>query len=222
MKLSYYDEKFYYEPSEFDIQVDEFKETLTNSVKEEYVSEMERLKKENEKLQSVKENFEEIKREYENKKHQLNLEHNKLKQQVRRERLSELMKDVEVIMYRAWSKRDLPPKCNKCDDKRQIKYKTPLGKDAYENCDCSKGETVYYPREHICNEFIIDRDGSKMNAWYKVITSSGDEYALLDSSTFANIYHENLRYEDINRYNTFFKSKEECQGYCDYLNSEDD
>src|SRR5690625_3263152 len=132
--MPYYDEDFYYEPSEFDLKVDEFKESLMKSVKEDFITELEELKKENESLQEVKKNFESIKQDYENKKRQLNFEKNDLERKVRNARLSELTKDRQVVMYKADSKRVKPPKCDKCDVDRKIHYKTPSGKDKFEYC----------------------------------------------------------------------------------------
>ncbi len=62
--MEWYEEDFYEEPSEFDNAMDEFKASLMKSVKEEYVSEMERLRAENLELQSVKTYFEKIKKVY--------------------------------------------------------------------------------------------------------------------------------------------------------------
>jgi hypothetical protein len=217
--MSWYDEDFYYETSEFDHQVNEFKESLLKSVKEEFISEMERLKKENAELQTVKHDFEQIKRDYKNKEQKLEMERQELERKVRRERLSVLMKDFEVVMYRAYSKTELPPKCDKCDDKRRVHFKSPLGRNFTEDCECNKGELVYHPQEYICSSFSINRDGNGMDAWYKLKPNREDDYASYDSSTYAKvIYHDGLKYEDIKKYDTFFKTKEECQGYCDWLN----
>ena len=221
--MSYYDEEFYNEPSEFEIQVDEFKSSLLKSVKNDFIAEMDRLKKENEELQVIKANFEEIKSEYKKKEYDLALERKSLESKVRRERLSSLMQDFEVVMYRVNSKNEKLPKCDKCDDHRKIKYKTPLGNDAYENCDCSIGKTVFYPHEHICSEFRINENNNRIIAWYKMKTDNGRDYAVWDSSTFAKtIYNEDMKFENINKYDTFFKSEEECQKYCDYLNAEEE
>lgn len=45
---------FYDEPSEFQIQIAEFKQSLMESVKQEFLDEMERLKTENRELQTFK------------------------------------------------------------------------------------------------------------------------------------------------------------------------
>ena len=220
--MPYYDEEFYREPSEFEMQIEEFKSTLLDSVRDEYKRRMEKLQKENEELQSIKTNFEAIKWDFANKERQLEIERNDLERKVRRERLSQLTKDLQVIMYKAYSESVQGPKCDKCDAQRRIHYKTPLGKDATEKCECAASTRVYKPKEYIKVEFNI-RDG--MRAWYDINNfDSDDEYGRFDSSSqFAKaVYKEDMPYESIENYSTFFKTKEDCQKYCDYLNSKED
>lgn len=220
--MSYYEEDFYNEPSEFEKQIDEFKESLLNTVKEEFVAEMEQLKTENEKLQSVKHNFEEIKRNYENKKRELENERIDLHHKVRRERLVELLKDHKTILYRAYSKRVLPQKCEKCDANRRVEYISPLGRKKHENCLCSEGKTEYYPHEFIRYEFRLSPRTTSITAWYRQY-SDDEDGLVLDSSTHAEfIYSSDLKFEDLSQYKTFFKTEEECQAYCDYLNSKEE
>lgn len=85
--MSYYDEEFYGAPSEFDMQVEEFKSMLSNAVRDQFKAEMERLQKENQELQEVKRNWESIQREYSAKYRQLDLDRQNMERQVRRERL---------------------------------------------------------------------------------------------------------------------------------------
>lgn len=49
-----YEEDFYHEPSEFELYMDQIKENLMKSIKNEFVTEMERLREENLELQTVK------------------------------------------------------------------------------------------------------------------------------------------------------------------------
>lgn len=220
--MNYYDEDFYHEPSEFEMQIEEFKSSLLNSVQDEYKRKMEELQKENAELQEVKKNFESIKRDFANKERQLQIERNDSERKVRNERLSELTKDLQVVMYRAYSNHVEGPKCERCDKNRRIYYKTPLGKEMYEKCECAVGAMIYEPREYMRVEFNI-RDG--MRAWYEINNfDSRDEYCRFDSnSQYAKaVYKEDMSYESIESYSTFFKSKEECQKYCDYLNSKED
>jgi hypothetical protein len=124
--MSYYDEEFYYEPTEFDLMFNELKGNLTKSIKDEYITEMERLRKENAELQEVKINFDNIKNDYDRKKRELEYEYQNLKSNVRRERLNELLKDLEVELYTVGSTSKSKPKCNKCDEKRRISLQNTI------------------------------------------------------------------------------------------------
>ncbi|MEH6974550.1 hypothetical protein MHB78_14110 [Bacillus sp. FSL K6-0138] len=215
----FYEEDFYHEPSEFEMKMNELKESLLSSVKEEYVAEMNRLKKENQELQIIKVNFENIKNDYRKKRYELDCERQELKRKIRKERLSELMKDFEVTMYRADYELIEQPKCNKCNAQRKIEYLTPLGKMAYETCDCAEKEEFFIPKEFICHEFRMNNDGNNILAWYKSRESCGEDYFTHEISTFAKtIYNSGMDFEKLDRWDTFFKTKEECQDYCDYMN----
>jgi HD superfamily phosphohydrolase len=220
--MDWYQNDFYNEPSEFDIQVDEFKQSLMKSVKKEFVSEMERLSTENKELQDIKANFEAVKRDFENKKRQLESEYQILKSNVRRERLVDILRDHKIILYKAYSKREYPPKCEKCDKHRKVNYISPLGRMTSEDCSCKEGKTVYYPEEYIRYEFRLNRDKNGVTAWYRQYNDDEDGFTS-DSSIHADyIYSPDMNFEDLKRYSTFFKTKEECQAYCDYLNSKEE
>lgn len=73
----------FYEPSEFDEKVEEFKDYLRNSVKDEIKEEISKLKEENAKLQAVRNNWDKLKSDYENKLQEIKKETAKM-------RLSEL------------------------------------------------------------------------------------------------------------------------------------
>ncbi|PEW66989.1 hypothetical protein CN448_18845 [Bacillus cereus] len=219
--MSCYDEEFYHEPSEFEQQVDELKEALMNSVKDEFKAKMDQLKKENAELQVIKTNFEEIKRDYENKKRQLDWDRQDLERTVRRERVSELMKDLQVELYTVASKGRRNPKCNKCDDNRRIPYTTPLGNETYESCDCSRTIHLYEPVPIALYSFSI-RNGEG-NAWYKLDGDKRDEYLSYygDSINGKELITSEEQFESIGySYKTLFKDKEIAQKYCDYKNKE--
>ncbi len=221
MKMYGYEEDFYNEPSEFDIAVTEFKQYLMKSVKENFVSEMDRLRKENKELQGIKANLEAVKQDFENKKRQLESEYQTLKSNVRRERLVDLTKDHKVILYRAYSKHILPQKCNKCDTNRRIEYISPLGRKAREDCLCKEGKSVYYPHEFIRYEFKLNRDKNGVTAWYRQYSDDDDGFVSDSSIHVKNTYSPDMKFDDLNQYNTFFKTEEECQNYCDWLNAKE-
>jgi hypothetical protein len=217
--MSYYDDDFYYEPSEFEMMVAELKGNLAKSVKENFISEMAQLKEENEELQAVKANFESIKRDFENKKRQLEGEYQNLKNNVRRERLNELMKDLEVELYTVGTRSKSKPKCDKCDEKRRIYFKTPSGKETYEMCECHTNISVYEPIPTLITSLSI-RDG-KGCVWYKVRDRGRrDEYLDYydDSVSGQKLITDESQFESADSYRTLFKTEALAQKFCDYKN----
>ena len=119
---------YYDEYSEFDMMVEEFKNSLKKSVKEDTQKLIEKLKKENEELRGVRDNWDKVKREYENKKRELQSEMYNCKQNAARMRLEQLFEacGMNVILYKPSSFAVYGTKCEKCDDDRYIHYSSPL------------------------------------------------------------------------------------------------
>lgn len=206
----YYDYEFYDEPNEFEIMINDFKQSITKSVKKEIVDEMESLKKENEKLQNIKKNYNNILNEYRKKEKELEHEKEQLENKIRKERMSELllfhalMKNFEVVLYQPDIDYKILPKCNKCDDNRRIYYTREL---------------YYVPRKSMCSQFNIE-DG-KFQAWYTLRTFEGREYYEYTTSThISKLYDGETDYEKFrnNKTSVLFRDEEECQKYCDWLN----
>ena len=84
-----YDDCFY-EPSEFDEKVEEFKDYLRQSVKEEVQQKIERLEKENAELRGVRDNWDKVKRGYEAKQIELERKIADCEYDVKRKRLEGL------------------------------------------------------------------------------------------------------------------------------------
>ncbi|MEK3718926.1 hypothetical protein [Paenibacillus sp. FSL R7-0333] len=223
--MSWYDDDFYQEPSEFEEQINALKESLMNAIKDEQKAEIERLRKENGELQEVKRDFEKIQQDYRVKERELEWKMKEAQTEARRIRLSTLLESFGVSLYRASYEYVKVPKCNKCDEHRRIYYKTPSGKDAYEPCGCDVSNTIYVPKEMICCEFRIDRRGSdKMTAWYKSIPKkdADDDYASYESSTHLDqLYVPGMEYEKLSKWSTFFKDKDDCQRFCNWLTEQE-
>ncbi|MBT2716889.1 hypothetical protein [Bacillus sp. ISL-57] len=219
--MSYYEEDFYNEPSEFEMQVDEFRESLLKAVKEEFVSEMDRLKKENAELQEIKTNFKTIKSEYDQKSRKLEYERQDLERKVRRERLSSLLNDFEVEYYTVASRSKYKPKCDKCDENRRLYYTTPSGRKTYESCECSNSIPVFEPIPILLSTFSIRR--GEGHAWYSVkYRGDDDEYLnYYEDSIHGNeLITDEKQFKDIGyAYKTLFETKEIAQKFCDYKNS---
>ncbi|SDX04870.1 hypothetical protein [Paenibacillus sp. PDC88] len=215
------DEQFY-EPSPYDGHIETLIQAIRADVKEGIISEMNRLKKENAELQDVKRDFEAIKREYEQKKIELEYAKHNVKNEVRRERLVELMGDFTHELYKASSKRNVRPKCDKCDERRMIHYTSPLGNPKQEDCDCKNGIAYYEPRSYLCSSYEVRN--SEFIAWYKAyeIDADGMEFEFITSSSTAKIIYAGEDFEKLEDYHYIhFKSKEDCQRYCDWLTAKE-
>lgn len=210
---------FYNEPSELEMQVDEFKESLLNAVKDEYKAEMERLRKENAELLEIKKSFDQIKRDYNQKMVELDMAKRDLKNEVRKERLKDILKDFEVLLYRPTHNYEYGPKCNNCDENRQIHYKTPSGKDAQENCGCKEKHKVFKSEEFICKSFA-NRSG-KFIAWYTENSNDEDSFGIYSNAP--QFIYAGEEFKDINlkHWEVFFKTPEECQAYCAWLTAKE-
>lgn len=207
----YYEEP-YYEPTAGDMIFEEAKQKLEECLKESIKydikrtkEENERLKKENSKLRSQVNDI--VRRERELEESKKNVSYDKL---------TTLMKDRAMIMYKADYKYKYLPKCDKCDDNRRIKFLSPSNKEYNEACDCGKSITIYLPSEQVCYEMRKDSSSSRMLMWFRRYSDDRD-----DGYSSGEVCKEPWNGEDydgLNKYSTFFKSKEECQAYCDWLN----
>lgn len=126
--MTYYDEWFEEnwceEPREEETALIE---AIKEGIRQDIKAEMERLRKENAELQQYKkerQEVEKIKNQYQLK---LQTEIEMYKRQLRTARLEELFGDRLMIGWAADCKIVLPPKCNKCDSKRYIHFKSPSG-----------------------------------------------------------------------------------------------
>lgn len=214
-----YDYEDFYEPSEFEEKAEELKDFLRESVKKEVMEEIEKLKAENKKLQGIKEHFEEIKRDYEKKKSECDRIVSNAEFNAKRTRFVELMKNVEVILYGVSQEYAYIEKCDKCDSWRHVRITLPSGKKVDDECTCYKHKWFYLPRIDILYEFK-HRDG-EMIAFYKKRGEEKSEYFALDtvSKIPKLIVDHDMSFEDIpSEKDVYFKTIEECQEYCDYLN----
>ncbi|MBW7475932.1 hypothetical protein K0T92_14395 [Paenibacillus oenotherae] len=214
-----YDDEFYDEPSEFDQQIDEFKQSLLNAVRDKYKAEMEQLQKKNEELQDTKSRLEEIEREHRRKLNELDSVKRDALNIVRKEKLTKLMESLYVKVYAAESYREELPKCDKCNERRMIEFPSPSGKLLTEECSCKNGRKKFRPKEHVCVEFASN-DG-KLSAWYKPSDCIDSEH--MKSSTYMESLGDDVPFSDIKyHWKSFFLDESKCQAYCDWLTQRED
>lgn len=217
----YYDEDFYNEPSEYDIMVDKFKQSLLKSVKREFLEEMDKLRKENEELQEIKKNWNKIRGDYIEKELKLNTIIEDEKQKIIHMRLSELFKNcgMNIILYKSSVTCVQGDKCNKCNNQRQIEYTTPSGRKMTETCDCAKPYHIYYPQEHTMVGFYgYDRLNEPLEVTFNNKTT--DNYSRY-SQAVETIYQGQSFDELYTTYGeeVFFKEADKCLEYCLYINN---
>lgn len=220
----WYDDDFYYEPTEFELQMDELKESIAKSVKSEFLEEMERLREENKNLQGIKEHFEQIKRDYERKKSECDRAMHEAEDKAKRMRIEELMNRFKVFFWTPDWEDLYGPKCNKCDKNRSIDVVLPSGNTVKDECQCRCNRMrVMFPGKMVRYE-LASRDYG-ISAWYCACGKKDERYYKLDyvSTVFAekNIVQPGTSFDVLdekNHRNLLFYTREECLAYCEYLN----
>jgi len=208
-------EHFYDEPCEFERQVDEFKDGLRKAVKSEYQEEMKRLRTENAELQLTKAEMTRIKKEHSDAIQSLKAAERDAKGKA----LRELLEDVKLIMYIPHYNTWKDEKCDKCNRYRRIPFVAPLGNKMEEPCPCDKTHGKFVPKESLRYEFRQRHKGKPLVVWYKVIERNDDHICLSEyGSAGVREFPKDKPYADLDRHKTAFKTEEDCQKYCDWLN----
>ena len=241
--MGYWDyEEPYWEPSEADELFDSIKYQLIDAAKSSIKSDMEALKSRNEYLEKRNKELEEKAYEVANTERNLEYKANNLRREVEREFYQTAIEDIfknvleEAILWFADNKPHERPKCDKCDANRNWVLTWPNGEESTKRCDCARPDYWYEPQETYISTLK-----------YKVRDSNyqSERYYRLDKSyqhTGSSRYYDDYSYNDFGiqfAYDSFcddviekheqlgyrksigFKTKEECQKYCDWLNNKD-
>lgn len=220
MYEEFYDEGLHY----FDEQIEEFKDGLRKTVKEEFLKKMERLEKENLELQEVKNNWCKIKEELEDEKRTYEINEDKMKRDIARMKIDELVKlaDLGEKCYVIDTASGYVPKCDKCDDNRKIHFPSPITrKDCTEECPTCGKYWIKYVVEEVSTIKIRFKNNPCIESEIYFIRS--DTWGDSITYTNKNIYDGTLEDFDIKNYNmyqTAFASKELAQSICNKLNKE--
>jgi len=219
-------EDFYDEPSEFDAQIEEFKDGLRRAVKEEYISKIDKLEKELAEMQDLKNNWNEKVEELKKAKREAEKAKNEAMQEAKKLRLSELLDDK---LQTAWgicaNWEYLHEKCDKCDDDGYIHFKSPQGNEMKEKCRCREAKLIYTPTGAVLVKFVSNNKSKNrcVTSYYKYARHKNNCYDE-DEDIFtlsADISDDNP-YEQIYVGNAVFLNKEKAQAYCDWLNGRTD
>ena len=123
-----------------------------------------------------------------------------------------------VIMYKpSHARLGRPDKCDKCNDDRNIWFLTPLGKQAYEACECSGYLYGYQPNEMILTE--LRKDNRKLLMWFKPYERDEHGYTSGDFVEDTAVYKPGDDFAKLDKYKAYFRDLADCQAYCDRLNN---
>lgn len=223
----YYEDECYYEPTIADEIFNRAKKELEESLKEDVKNQIKstmdynmRLREENEKLKQQVRNLANRERDLANREAQF-------ERAMLRKKFSELLKPLEeqIEVYSVDYEYIMMDKCDKCDTNRRIYYKSPSGKDVYEECSCNKSCVVYSPKPKSITNICLAKDYNKTKFTASVTYDSKDydnDYCKFEVRAFVDNIDELGDLKELNKYQmeyyTGFKNKEDCQKYCDYLN----
>lgn len=215
-------EDFYIDsPSYFDEQIDEFKEALRKSIKEEFLKEMERLSKENEELQEVKNNFNKIKLDYQRKEEEFKLKEQDIMKILARKKIEELttIADMKSEAYWLDTASGYIPKCDKCDDERLIHFKSPSGKDCTEPCpNCGTSYYMYFVKPVDAVKIRFTNEPCIKSELYYIKHDYFGGDTTYSSKNIFNGNPDEFDYEHFHPYGVAFTSKELAQKICNELN----
>ena len=209
----------FYEPSEFDIMVEELKEELRKSVKKEYTDKIENLQKQLDELSDIKKNWDAKVAELNTEK----LKTQRVMMQAENEaKRMTLHKLLEPLQTQAWgitcNSKYIREKCDKCDENGYIHFRSPSGKDCTEKCECRKMKTVYCPTEAEVYQISGKSHGVGAKLTYK-FSHSNMTYEWDDEFKLCSSVYDGRPFEEIDSYYWFvFLDKEKAQEYCDWLN----
>ena len=224
-----YDPDYYFEhePSEADRLFDEIKERIRSQVKQEITEELTALRRTKTRemseqlgnLRTLEKDAERAKREYEMKKDSAEYE---ARRQVEKGGLKKLLTVLAEPRYTVSYEYLSGPKCDKCNEDRDLEYTTPRGKAATERCECATS-TRHWKVEEVFVHEVQKRNG-QLTIWYRgtdaYLTDRESDYfnsgSVLKSADAAEL-------EDILRQpNDYsFTSEEAAQKVTDARNAKD-
>ena len=221
-------EDYWGEPSEFEQQVEEFKDALRNSVKDEIKEKIASIEKELAELHDFKNDKKKIVKEYEDKIKEVKREADaqirvvkESEEKWKKARLHELLGDYLTIVWRTGYTRVYGEKCDKCDDDRKIHFSSPQGKKYTEDCSCARCYYKYSPQETTLSKFYVRKKNFSSNSnadfynrYYTVEDKDDCDVYEVSSEVYTS---SDFDYEKANSYRAVFLNDEDCAKYCEWL-----
>lgn len=226
----YYDyDDYFREPSDFEMQIEEFKDALRDAVKDEIKNKIESLENELATLKEFRDERNKFIREYEAKIREAQKETADVKrfakeseEKWKKARLHQLLGDYLIVGWKVDNKWEYGPKCDKCDDDRKIHFTSPQGREYTEDCECAKRYYRYFPQEVTLSKIYVKKkdfrwdDKGETDFYNRYYTVQNDnEYDRYESA--AEVYtSSDVDFEKVNSYRAVFLNEEDCRKYCDW------
>ena len=231
----------YYDPSEGELFFDEMKEKFREILREDVNSELSRLTKENAELRKIVKEYNDKKMELTRRERDVQYKEDNLKRDVEREFYSKTMDEVFEHLLEdseVWYAEYIPhekPKCDLCDEERQMVATYPNGEIVKKQCDCAKPTYVYEPVLSVNKQIKFHkaykpRYSDHKKCYFTKNHEPNKDYAeaydYYSEFRIENIYDEFnddvKEYHEAKRYGekVAFKNEEACQKYCDWLNEQ--
>lgn len=229
----------YYDPSEGELFFDEMKEKFREILREDVNSELSRLTKENAELRKTVKEYNDKKMELARRERDIQYKEDNLKRDVEREFYSKTMDEVFEHLLEdseVWYAERVPhekPKCDLCNEEREMIATYPNGEVVKKQCDCAKPTYVYEPvisvnKQIKFHKAFKPRYSSDKKCYFTKNHRPNKDYAeaydYYSEFRIENIYDEFnddvKEYHEAKRYGekVAFRNKEACQKYCDWLN----
>lgn len=210
-----------FEPSEYDEKVEEFKQTLRETVRADIQKELKHLRASNAEMSDKLRDLNKLTREAETAKlrYERELESAKksAKADVMRESAEELLRVLSAPAYRVTFEWNYGPQCDKCDGARKVHYQTPRGKPMTETCICFDSRVLHFKTEEMV-AWTADHRNRKLMVWHKPVRTL-DEDDRWDTIVLKN--PEGVSLEDrMNEYHSYgYTSEAAAQEVADALNA---
>lgn len=237
--MSYFDEEDFYEPSEGELFFEEMKEKFRGILREDVNSELSKLTKENAELRKTVKEYNDKKMELSRRERDIQYKEDNLRRDVEKEFYNKTMEEVFEHLLEdseVWYAERIPhekPKCNLCNEERELIATYPNGEIVKKQCDCAIPLYVYEPVISLNKQIKFHKaykprysDDKKVYFTKKHTPNKDyvDAYGYYSEFRIENIfnefnedvkeYHEAMRYSE----RIGFRNKEACQKYCDWLN----
>lgn len=161
------------EQSDADRAFSELREAVYESVSDEITSKISRLTEQNAELKERLKNLDSLemqaraeKRDYEMKLGRLESD---VRVELRRMEAEKILSFLTEEKFSIVSDYDAKPKCDKCDEDRQIVYTTPRGRQGREMCECSERVHFYVPAPVSVKS--VSGKASDLTVWYEPLVS---------------------------------------------------